>query len=265
MVSSTVGSSTRTGWKRRSRAASVSMYLRYSSSVVAPMQWSSPLASMGFKRLPASMDPSVLPAPTIRCSSSMKRMIRPSDFRICSSTAFSLSSNSPRYFAPAIRDPMSSEKTVLFFRPSGTSPRMIRCARPSAMAVLPTPGSPISTGLFFVLRDRIRMTERISLSRPITGSILPFRARSTRSVPYFDRASTVSSGLSFVTRKLRTEASAFMKPSFVTLYCLKRFFRPDVECSKRPSIRCSTETYSSFICFATRSAKVSACSVSFET
>ena len=37
MVSSTVGSSTNTGWKRRSSAASFSMCLRYSSSVVAPM------------------------------------------------------------------------------------------------------------------------------------------------------------------------------------------------------------------------------------
>ena len=34
MVSSTDGSSISTGWKRRSRAASFSMYLRYSSSVV---------------------------------------------------------------------------------------------------------------------------------------------------------------------------------------------------------------------------------------
>jgi hypothetical protein len=30
----------------------------------------------------------------------------------------------------------------------------MRAASPSAIAVLPTPGSPISTGLFFVLRDR---------------------------------------------------------------------------------------------------------------
>src|SRR5258706_176915 len=36
MVSSTEGSSTRTFWKRRSSAASFSMYLRYSSTVVAP-------------------------------------------------------------------------------------------------------------------------------------------------------------------------------------------------------------------------------------
>ena len=48
MVSSTVGSPTSTGWKRRSRAASFSMCLRYSSSVVAPIACSSPRASIGF-------------------------------------------------------------------------------------------------------------------------------------------------------------------------------------------------------------------------
>src|SRR5437762_4863799 len=41
MVASTLGSSTSTFWKRRSSAASFSMFLRYSSSVVAPMQCSS--------------------------------------------------------------------------------------------------------------------------------------------------------------------------------------------------------------------------------
>ena len=78
MVSSTDGWSTRTVWKRRSSAASFSMCLRYSSSVVAPMQCSSPRASMGFSRLPASMEPSALPAPTTVCNSSMNRMIVPS-------------------------------------------------------------------------------------------------------------------------------------------------------------------------------------------
>ena len=38
---------------------------------------------------------------------------------------------------------------------SGTSPLTMRCANPSAMAVLPTPGSPIRTGLFFVRRLKI--------------------------------------------------------------------------------------------------------------
>jgi hypothetical protein len=51
----------------------------------------------------------------------------------------------------------------------------MRCARPSAIAVLPTPGSPISTGLFFLRRDSTWMTRSISFSRPITGSSLPSR------------------------------------------------------------------------------------------
>ena len=145
------------------------------------MQWSSPRASIGFNILPASMEPSVLPAPTMVCSSSMNRMICPSLFLTSSRTAFRRSSNSPRYLAPATREPISRANNFLSFSPSGTSPRTIRCARPSTTAVLPTPGSPIRTGLFFVLRDRIRTTLRISLSLPITGSSFWFLARSTRS------------------------------------------------------------------------------------
>ena len=131
--------------------------------------------------LPASIAPSVLPAPTIVCNSSIKRMISPSEFLISSNTAFKRSSNSPRYFAPATNAPISRAKSFLSFSPSGTSPRTIRCARPSTAAVLPTPGSPISTGLFFVLRDKIRTTFRISASLPMTGSSFCSRARSTMS------------------------------------------------------------------------------------
>jgi len=178
-----------TGWKRRSRAASFSMYLRYSSRVVAPRQCSSPRASMGLSMLPASIDPSARPAPTMLCSSSMKRRILPSLALISLSTAFKRSSNSPRYLAPATSAPMSRAKRVLSFRPSGTSPLTILCARPSMMAVLPTPGSPISTGLFLVLRDKILTTRRISSSRPMTGSSLPRLACLTRSIPYFSKAS----------------------------------------------------------------------------
>ena len=54
-VSSTDGSPTSTCWKRRSSAASFSMYLRYSSSVVAPTSRSSPRASIGLIMLPASI------------------------------------------------------------------------------------------------------------------------------------------------------------------------------------------------------------------
>src|SRR3954463_6403273 len=62
-VSSTVGSPTRTGWNRRSSAASFSIRFRYSSMVVAPTQWSSPRASAGLRRFEASRAPSEAPAP----------------------------------------------------------------------------------------------------------------------------------------------------------------------------------------------------------
>ena len=55
-------------------------------------------------------------------------------------------------------DPRSSEMSRWFFRLSGTSPSTMRRARPSTMAVLPTPGSPMRTGLFLVRRDRTWMT-----------------------------------------------------------------------------------------------------------
>ena len=79
MVSSTVGSLTKTGWKRRASAASFSTCFLYSSSVVAPMQCNSPRANAGLSRLDASMAPSALPAPTSVCISSMNRMMPPSD------------------------------------------------------------------------------------------------------------------------------------------------------------------------------------------
>ncbi len=188
IVSSTEGSPTKTGWKRRSSAASFSMEVRYSSSVVAPMRRSSPRASIGLIIWPASMAPSAAPAPTIVCSSSMKVTISPSASVISLSTAFRRSSNSPRYLAPATIEPRSRATTRLPLSPSGTSPSMMRFASPSTIAVLPTPGSPISTGLFLVRRDSTWMTRRISSSRPMTGSSLPSRAASVRSRPYLARA-----------------------------------------------------------------------------
>ena len=158
------------------------MYLRYSSSVVAPMHWSSPRDSGGLRMFAASIAPSAAPAPTSVCSSSMKRTAS-FVFRSSSMIFFRRSSNSPRYFVPATSDPMSSVRTRLFSSVSGTSPVTIRWARPSAIAVLPTPGSPISAGLFFVRRDRIWMTRSISFSRPMTGSSLPARASSVRLMP----------------------------------------------------------------------------------
>ena len=139
-MSSTEGSPTKICWNRRSRAGSFSIRSRYSSSVVAPTMRSSPRASMGLSMLPASMAPSAAPAPTTVCSSSMNVMTWPSLSLISASTAFSRSSNSPRYLAPATIAPRSSATTRLSLSDSGTSPATIRWARPSTTAVLPTPG-----------------------------------------------------------------------------------------------------------------------------
>ena len=190
MVSSTVGSATSTCWKRRSSAGSFSIRSRYSSSVVAPTIRSSPRASIGLSMLPASMAESPpAPAPTTVCSSSMKVMIWPSLSLISARTVFSRSSNSPRYLAPGDHRARGRARPAACSRSdSGTSPLTMRWASPSTTAVLPTPGSPMSTGLFFVRRDSTCTTRRISWSRPMTGSSLPSRAAAVKSVPNFSSA-----------------------------------------------------------------------------
>ena len=128
----------------------------------------------------ASALPSAAPAPMMVCSSSINRMMFLLFFT--SSIAFLIrSSNSPRYLVPATMPVRSSATTRLSRRCSGTSPLAIFSARPSAIAVLPTPGSPIRQGLFLVRRERIWMIRRISSSLPMTGSISPFFAALVRS------------------------------------------------------------------------------------
>src|SRR5919206_262202 len=68
---------------------------------------------------------------------------------------------------------------------SGTRASAISCANPSTMAVLPTPGSPMITGLFLVRLTRICMILSISLERPMTGSSLPSSANAVRLRPYW--------------------------------------------------------------------------------
>ena len=94
------------------------------------------------------------------------------------------------------------------------------------MAVLPTPASPMSTGLFLVRRESTWMTRRISLSRPITGSSLPARAISVRSLPYFSRGWNFSSGAWSVTRwDPRRSARALRIASGVSPWALSSFAR----------------------------------------
>ena len=242
MVSSTEGSPTNTGWNLRSNAASFSMCFRYSSSVVAPTRCNSPRASIGLSMFDASIAPSAAPAPTTVCSSSMNRIMS-SDSSISLSTALRRSSNSPRYLAPAISAPMSRATSRLSLRLSGTSPRTMRCARPSTMAVLPTPGSPMSTGLFLVRRDSIWITRRISSSRPITGSSFPSRASLVSSRPYFSSAAKVVSGFWLVTRCFpRNSASTCSTLSRVTpAPCRIRAVAPPAE-SISASNMCSVLT-----------------------
>ena len=122
MVSSTLGSSTSTGWNRRSSAGSFSMYFRYSSMVVAPMARSSPFASAGFSMFAASTEPCAAPAPTSVWSSSMKRMISPFDSSTSFRRAFSRSSNCPRKLVPATSEPMSSATIRLRLQGLGDVP-----------------------------------------------------------------------------------------------------------------------------------------------
>ena len=217
MVSSTLGSPTKTCWKRRSSAGSFSIRSRYSSSVVAPIMCSSPRASIGLSMLPASIAESPpAPAPTTVCSSSMKVMTWPPESLISSSTALSRSSNSPRYFAPATIAARSRLSTRRPLSESGTSPATTRWASPSTTAVLPTPGSPMSTGLFLVRRESTWITRRISASRPMTGSSLPSSADLVRSTVYFSSASYVDSASWLVTRRLpRTAVSPSRSPDSV--------------------------------------------------
>ena len=119
--SSIVGSSTMTGWNRRSSAASFSTYLRYSDSVVAPMIWRSPLAIAGFRMFAASNDPSAPPAPISVWISSMNSRTSPAEM-ISLMTFLIRSSNSPRYLLPATMPDRSSDRTRLPATISGTPP-----------------------------------------------------------------------------------------------------------------------------------------------
>ena len=83
---------------------------------------------------------------------------------------------------------ISSDSTRLSRRESGQSPLAMSCASPSTMAVLPTPGSPISTGLFFFRRVSTSITRSISFARPIVGSSWPSAASCVRSRQKWSRA-----------------------------------------------------------------------------
>ena len=111
---------------------------------------------------------------------------------------FSRSSNCPLYIAPATIADKSIAISCFPFIFSGTSSSIILLAKPSTTVVLPVPGSPINTGLFFFLLDNIWTILRISSSRPMTGSIFPSLESSVRFIPYFSSGFTPDSGFGFI-------------------------------------------------------------------
>ena len=136
------------------------------------------------------------------------------------------------------------------------SPETIRCARPSTIAVLPTPGSPISTGLFLVRRERTWITRRISSSRPMTGSSLPSSAACVRSRPNFCSDWYLSSGFWSVTRcGPRTASIASSTALWVAPLRLRIFATSPAWAEVSASRTCSVEMYSSLSLPASRSAR----------
>ena len=97
--------------------------------------------------------------------------------------AFIRSSNWPLYFVPATKLAKSKETILLSKRIRDTFLLMILSASPSAIADLPTPGSPINIGLFFLRLLRICDTRSISFRRPTTGSNFPVSAKKVKSLP----------------------------------------------------------------------------------
>ena len=146
------------------------------------MQRSSPLPSTGLSRLEASMvPPEVAPAPTTVWISSMNR-IASRRSRSAPITPLMRSSKSPRNRVPASSEPRSRAMMRISRNIAGTSPVTMRLAIPSTIAVLPTPASPTSTGLFLCRRPRICRARSTSVPRPISGSKAPSAARAVRSV-----------------------------------------------------------------------------------
>ena len=182
IVSPTDVGSTIIFWNLLSRAPSFSMYFLYSSNVVAPIHWISPLARAGLNIFDASRLPMAPPAPTIVCISSINKIIS-LFFSISFITAFILSSNWPLYLVPATTLAKSNEITLLLYNSLETFLSTILSANPSAIADFPTPGSPISKGLFFFLLLKICETLSISLCLPIIGSSLPSDAKRVKSLP----------------------------------------------------------------------------------
>ncbi len=222
------------------------------------MQRSSPRASAGFSRFAASTAPSAAPAPTSVCSSSMNSTIRPSESSISLSTAFRRSSNSPRYFEPAIKR-AEIERDDRAVPAASRARRRRRCAAPAPRRSpscrrrgrRSAPGCSWCAGTAPASCAGSPRRGR-SPGRACRGA----RARSGRARSA-SSAWNLSSGFGSVTRLApRTSRSAARMPC----RAWRRSVRSISDASSVPraiaSSRCSVETYSSWNSRAIASARL---------
>ncbi len=123
----------------------------------------------------------------------------------------------------------------------GTREETIILARPSTIAVFPTPGSPMRTGLLFLRLQSTWTTLAISFSRPITGSSWSEVARAVRSRQKNSSAEVVSSsGFSSRGRGMFwSSATAFSRTAPLSR---RRVAAMQLLTVMRPSRRCSVPT-----------------------
>jgi hypothetical protein len=104
-----------------------------------------------FEHVEASMEPSAAPAPTRVCISSMNRMTCPRLFDLLEHRLEAVLELAA-VLGPGDQGAHVQGDHLPVLEPFGHVPGHDALGQPSTMAVLPTPGSPISTGLFLVRR-----------------------------------------------------------------------------------------------------------------
>ncbi len=162
---------------------------------MAPTIRSSPRANIGLSMLPG-VHRALARGPSAHNGVEFvdERDDLPSDSLISSNTALSRSSNSPRYLAPATIAPRSRADQFLAAQGLGH----VTSDDPLGEALndgrLTDARFTDQHRIVFGPSDSTCTTRRISVSRPITGSIFPSRANAVRSCPYFSRALKVPSG-----------------------------------------------------------------------
>ena len=241
-MSSTDGSPTKTGWKRRSSAASFSMCLRYSSSVVAPTA-----AQLAAREHRLEQVGGVHRALGRAGADDRVQLVDEQDDRARGLGDLLEHGLEPVLELAAVLRAGDQRAHVerddaLVLQRLGHVARDDALGEPSTIAVLPTPGSPISTGLFLVRRERTWITRRISSSRPMTGSSLPLLGG------LGEVAAVLLERLVLVLRVLvghAVRAAHWPAPGALRA---QRLARPRRLRSASASSRCSVETYSSLSC-----------------